>query len=284
MGKISDALERHQKESKLKGDRVPLGQPVSSGKKELIPSSPAEIIKAGKYSPKLVVLLAPDSMDAENFKILRSQILFPKDGKRPRVIMVTSALPGEGKTFVASNLAVSIALSFDEYVLLVDCDFRRPTVHRMLGISVVKGLHEHLMGQMPLEDLILKTGIGKLSVLTAGNPSPNPSELLASRVMRNFLEEVKNRYDDRYIIIDATPAQVTSEANVLSQYVDGIIFVVMAERAPKEAIQRSIDNLGKEKILGVVFNGYNQSYRGYRKYYKKYYKHMILNSCPFTVF
>jgi len=272
MGKISDALEKHQKENKLKVDRVPLGQPVSSGREKLGPSSPTEIIKAGKYSPKLVVLSAPDSMDAENFKILRSQILFPKDGKRPRVIMVTSALPGEGKTFVASNLAVSIALGFDEYVLLVDCDFRRPTVHRMLGISASRGLHEHLIEHVPLEDLIFKTGIGKLSVLTAGSPSPNPSELLASRAMRSFLEEVKNRYDDRYIIIDSTPAQVTAEANVLSQYVDGIIFVVMAERAPKEAIQRSIDNLGKDRILGVVFNGYNQSYRGYRKYYKRYYK------------
>jgi len=82
---------------------------------------------------------------------------------------------------------------------------------------------------------------------------------------------VRNRYDDRYIIIDATPSQVTSETNVLAQYVDGIIFVVMSEKSPRDTVKRSVENLGKKKILGVVFNGYNQSYKGYQRYYKKYY-------------
>ncbi len=271
MGKISDALEKHKKETVLKTERAPVAPEVA--KTAQIPSSPLSHVHAPtKYDPKLVVLSAPDSMDAENFKILRSQILFPKEGKKPRVIMVTSALPGEGKTFVASNLAASIALGFNEYVLLVDCDFRRPSVHKMLGISLVAGLYDHLIHKLPLRDVIVKTGYGKLSVIPAGSPSPNPSELIASQMMRDFLEDVRNRYDDRYIVIDATPAQVTAEANVLSQYVDGILFVIMAERAPREAIHRSIENIGKEKILGIVFNGYNQSYRGYTKYYKKYYK------------
>jgi len=274
MGKISDALEKHEKETKLKTDPIPVAQqaPQPQGKATVISQS---VATPAKYDPKLVVLSAPDSMDAENFKILRSQILFPKDGKRPRVIMITSALPGEGKTFVASNLAASIALGFNEHVLLVDCDFRRPSVHKMLGVSLAAGLYEYLTGKATLPDVIVKTGYGKLSVIPAGSPSPNPSELIASQMMRDFLHEVRNRYDDRYIVIDATPAQVTAEANVLSQYVDGVLFVIMAERAPREAIQRSIENLGKEKILGVVFNGYNQSYRGYRKYYKKYYKEYI---------
>ena len=274
MGKISDALEKHKKETKLKTDPVLVAQqiPRSQRKASVISQS---VATPAKYDPKLVVLSAPDSMDAENFKILRSQILFPKEGKRPRVIMVTSALPGEGKTFVATNLAASIALGFNEHVLLVDCDFRRPCVHKMLGIALAAGLYEHLTGKATLPDVIIKTGFGKLSVIPAGSPSSNPSELIASQMMRDFLEDVRNRYDDRYIVIDATPAQVTAEANVLSQYVDGILFVIMAERAPREAIQRSIENLGKEKILGVVFNGYNQSYRGYRKYYKKYYKEYI---------
>lgn len=271
MGKISDALEKHQRETVLKTERSPVAPEVPHAK-QTPRGGFANVTAPTKYDPKVVVLSAPDSMDAENFKILRSQILFPKEGKRPRVIMVTSALPGEGKTFVASNLAASIALGFNEHVLLLDCDFRRPSVHKMLGISLVAGLYDHLAHKVPLRDVIVKTGYGKLSVIPAGSPSPNPSELIASHMMRDFLEEVRNRYDDRYIVIDATPAQVTAEANVLSQYVDGILFVIMAERAPREAIHRSIENLGKEKILGVVFNGYNQSYRGYRRYYKKYYK------------
>ena len=272
MGKISDALEKHQKERRLNAQPAPIppagvGEKVKSGI-----LSPAEIARNATYSPKLVVISAPDSMDAENFKILRSQILFPKNGKKPRLIMVTSALPGEGKSFVAANLAASIALGFNEYVLLVDADLRRPNVHNMFGLTGSKGLHEHLVEGVSLEELIIKTNIGKLSILASGTPAPNPSELLASQMMRDFLEEVKNRYDDRYIIIDATPAQVTAEANVLGRYVDGILFVIMAEKAPRDEILRSIENVGKEKIIGVVFNGYNQSYRGYRKYYKKYYK------------
>ncbi len=273
MGKISDALEKHQKERNIKVERMPIAPRVESGNAKPDILSPAEIAKRAKYSPKLVVVSAPESMDAENFKILRSQILFPKDGKKPRLIMVTSALPGEGKSFVAANLAASIALGFNEYVLLVDADLRRPNVHNMFGITGSRGLHEHLVEGVPLEDLLIKTNIGKLSILASGTPAPNPAELLASQMMRNFLDEVKNRYDDRYVIVDATPAQVTAEANVLSKYVDGILFVIMAEKAPREAILKSIENVGKEKIIGIVFNGYNQSYRGYRKYYKKYYKH-----------
>ena len=122
-----------------------------------------------------------------------------------------------------------------------------------------------------VEDLIVNTRIPRLCLLPSGPVPPNPSELLASREMRSFLEEVRNRYDDRYIIIDAAPSQVTSEASVLAQYVDGIIFVVMAGKSPRETVQKSIENVGRKKILGVVFNGYDQS-RGYRKYYKKYYK------------
>lgn len=271
MGKISDALEKHKKETKLKTEPVFVSReiPIKQKGPEAI-SHP--VGPAAKHDPKLVVVSAPDSIDAENFKILRCQILFPKQGKRPRVIMVTSALPGEGKTFIAANLAASIALGFNEHVLLVDCDFRRPSVHKMLGISLAGGLYEHLMGKATIADVIIKTGFGKLSAIPAGSPSPNPSELIASQMMRDFLQEVRNRYDDRYIVIDSTPAQVTAEANVLSQYVDGILFVIMAGRTPREAIEKSMENLGKEKILGIVFNGYDQSYQGYRKYYKKYYK------------
>ena len=272
MSKIYAALERHEKEKSLKAKRLPIGEPESLIKKG--PRSPLgrELIIQNGFSPKLAVLSAPESFDAENFKILRSQILFPKDGERPRTIMVTSAFPGEGKTFLSANLAVSLALGIDEYVLLVDCDFRNPNVHKMLGYSNLEGLHEYLTGRRELPDLIIRTRIEKLSLLTAGKSLYSPAELLSSTMMKEFLEEVKGRYQDRFIIIDATPSQVTAEANVLANYVDGIIFVVMAQKAPRETIQRSIENLGKKKILGIVFNGYDQSYKSYRKYYKKYYK------------
>lgn len=276
MGKISEAFEKHRRDSRLKVEPVPIGgvDKIESPLKATF--NPDEIVMAAKYDPKLVVVSAPDSMDAENFKILRAQILFPKDRERPKAIMVTSALPGEGKSFIASNLAASISLGFNEFVLLIDCDLRRPSLHKMFGISASYGLHEYLTGKAGFEDVVVKTGVNKLTLLAGGTPSPNPTELLASQMMKDFLEEVKNRYEDRYVIIDSTPVQVTAEANVLARYVDGIVFVIMAERASKELIQRSIEALGKEKILGIVFNGYDQSYRGYQKYYKKYYKNYQL--------
>ncbi len=112
----------------------------------------------------------------------------------------------------------------------------------------------------------------KLSLLTAGSLPSNPTELLSSTMMKEFLEEVKGRYQDRFIIIDAAPCQVTAEANVLANYVDGIIFVVMAQKTPRETIQRAVENLGKEKIIGVVFNGYSKAQKSYHKYYRKSYK------------
>ena len=272
MGKISDALERHKKERAINAERHMIGRSEDLTKKEHEPSPARELVIQHSFSPKLVVHSAPESIDAENFKVLRAQILFPKNGKTPRTIMVTSTFPGEGKTFVAANLAASIALGINEYVLLVDCDFRRPSMHNMFDCSNNEGLHEYLMKKKDLPDLLIRSRMGKLSLLTAGSPPSNPSELLSSTEMKEFLEEVRGRYQDRYIVIDATPSQITAEVSVLSNYVDGIVFVIMAEKSPKETIRKSIENLGKKKILGIVFNGYNESYKSYRKYYKKYYK------------
>jgi protein-tyrosine kinase len=271
MGKIAQALEKHQKEKIIQTEDLLFREPKDPPPRETPREIPRDLIPEIAYDPKLVTLSAPDSVDAENFKVLRAQILFPKEGPAPKTIMVTSTFPGEGKSFVSANLAVSIALGINEHVMLVDCDLRRPSLHKTFGYGPCLGLCEHLMGKEPLEDLIVRSRVPKLSLLPAGPIPPNPSELLSSKMMRNFLVEVRNRYDDRYIIIDGTPSQVTSEANVLAQYVDGIIFVVMSEKSPRDTVKRSVENLGKKKILGIVFNGYNQSYRGYHKYYQKYY-------------
>jgi len=272
MGKIAEALEKHNKEKIIRTEVLPIGEKRKLPVEEASAAIPKDLTPEMGYDPKLVTLSAPDSVDAENFKVLRAQILFPKEGPSPRTIMVTSAFSEEGKSFVAGNLAISIALGINEHVLLVDCDFRRPSLQKTFGFMPCLGLCEYLNGRENLEDLIVNTRIPRLSLLPSGPVPPNPSELLASRKMRSFLEEVRNRYDDRYIIIDAAPSQVTSEASVLAQYVDGIIFVVMAGKSPRETVQKSIENIGRKKILGVVLNGYDQSKRGYRKYYKKYYK------------
>jgi exopolysaccharide/PEP-CTERM locus tyrosine autokinase len=272
MGKIADALDKYRKERRIQTERLAPGVAPAPARGESAELLTDKADMTCGLSPKLIVLSEPDSMDAENFKLLRAQILFPKEGRPPRTIMVTSALPGEGKTFIATNLAASIALGLNEHVLLVDCDFRRPQAHEMVGCSNEKGLHEFLLGKEKMPDLLAGTGVEKLTLLPAGGPSRNPSELLSSPAMRQFLREVKGRYQDRYVILDASPCHVTAEVGFLAKYVETVLFVVMAQKSPREAIRKSIEALGKEKILGIVFNGYAGSYKSYLKYYRKYYR------------
>lgn len=271
MGKIFNALERQKKEKQLHVEQLRMDTSERSTIAKSEVQRAMEICEITGCDPKLVVISTPESVDAENFKLLRSQILFSRE-KKPRTIMVTSTFPGEGKTFVSANLAASIALGIDEHVLLVDCDLRRLGLNKLFGLKGNAGLHEYLIGKDILENLLVKSSIGKLSILPAGSVPRNPSELLSSRKMDAFLEEVKGRYQDRYVVLDSGPSYITSEVNVLARHVDGIILVIMAQKAPRGAIKTAVQNLGKEKILGVVFNGYSRTDVRYKKYYKEYYK------------
>ena len=276
MGKIADALERHDKETVVRLDDVKEAPPkklvVEEPEVKLARRIGAELGSQQNFNESLVMLSCPDSADAETFKVLRGQILFSREGKVPRSILVTSTFPAEGKTYVVANLATTLAMGIDEYVLAVDADLRRPRLHRMFGYSKVKGLHDYLVGNVRLEEVLIKSRINKLSILPAGKPARNPAELLSSNMMARMLEEVKGRYQDRFIIIDSPPSSVTAETKFLAQQVDGIIYVVMASKTPRKNIEKAIDNLGRDKVLGIVFNGYEQVRKSYNRYYDRYYK------------
>jgi len=158
-----------------------------------------------KIDKNLISITKPYSMETELFKVLRGRILFPASGKPPRSILVTSAVPGDGKSFIASNLAVNMAQNIGENVLLVDCDLRRPRIHKNFGFGHVKGLSEHLSNNTKLPDLLLKTVVDKLTLLPAGKQPANPSEIMSSAIMGDLIDELKSRYDDRYLIIDSPP-------------------------------------------------------------------------------
>lgn len=271
MGKIFDALEKAKKEKTIKSETIPTNRPAPD---KPIPSiTPVvETIKTSNVNNKLIVLTAPDSFEAESFKLLRAQILFAKDRERPKTIMVTSAMPGDGKTFVAANLAASIALGIDDHVLLVDCDLRRSNLHTMFGLSNRIGLNEYLKNEKDLPDLLIKTSINKLSFLPAGSAPHNPSELLASSDMKTFLEEVRDRYDDRLIILDTPPSQLLSETNIISNFVDGIVFVVREKVTPNDLVRKAVSAFSKEKLLGIVVNGHTQLQKKQAYYYKNYYQ------------
>ncbi len=235
MGKIFKALEKSEKES---------------GRSFSFKPDPLNITEEWD----LISVQKPHSIEAEHFRALKNSLLFPESGNPPRTIMITSASRGDGKSFVASNLAVAIASSIDEHVLLLDCDLHKPTVHSMFGLENDKGLSTYLSQGGPLSSFMKKTFLEKLTILPGGPLPVNPSELISSEQMRRLINEVEARYNDRYILLDTPPPLVTSETNALAKHVEGILLVVKHGYTQKDKIQDIIDIYGREKILGVVYN------------------------------
>jgi capsular exopolysaccharide synthesis family protein len=226
--------------------------------------------EAGRIQPDLVSLLEPEGPEAELFRVLRTRILFPPGGKRPpRTILVTSALAEEGKSFMAANLAVNIAQNVDEHVLLVDCDLRKPTICAKFGFGRVKGLSEYLSNGTELAPLLLKAGVEKLTLLPSGTPPSNPSELISSAKMAALIQELRARYEDRYIILDSPPPMMAPETSAIAQWADGIL-VVVKYGTSMELIEELLTHLDRDKLIGAVINKFDQ--REFRRYaYRKYY-------------
>ena len=235
-------------------------------------------IDENTIDPNLITLMDPQSYEAEQFKILRANLLFPVTGAVPKSILVTGALPGDGKSFVSANLAVSIAMNINKHVLLIDCDLRKPDIHGMFGFRETPGLTEYLMGHNDLESLLLKTVVDKLTLLPGGSVPPNPAEIMSSERMTELLQEVRDRYNDRLIVVDSPPPALAAESAFLARYVDGIIVVVKQGKTPRREVEDLMSAVGSEKILGCVINQLDfrvSSYYGrkkYSKYGKRYYK------------
>jgi exopolysaccharide/PEP-CTERM locus tyrosine autokinase len=265
------------------GPASPHMQPISDEAEHLPPTVEpigdisgrlAEKPDETKWNHMLVSALEPNSYVAEQFKILRTSLLYPIKGQPPKSILITSALPGEGKSFVAANLSVSIALDINKHVLLMDCDMRKPNVHRQFNIGETPGLNEYLIKERELSSLLVRTAIDKLTILPGGEPPQNPSELLSSERMAALIHEVKHRYSDRLIVIDSPPTNLAAETGFLAREVDSVIVVVRDGKTPRRDIEDLLELVEPDKIIGLVLNRvdtplkrkYGYSYRGYRKY------------------
>ena len=238
MGKMFDALQKVQREKNV--------EPEDEVKKTV----PEDLV----LDDKLVSFFATSSMVTEQFRRLRTHIFQPGVGSAPKIIMVASAMSGEGKSFVAVNLASIIALELHSHALLVDCDLRNPSITRWFGLQEKRGLSDYLVGDADIQNLLIKTPIDKLSILSGGSIKANPVELIGSKKMKTLVQDLKSRYDDRYIIIDSSPILATTEPGVLTEMIDGIILVVKSGDTPRETIQQAIKLLNKNKIIGVVLN------------------------------
>jgi len=226
------------------------------------------VIATSKEAVELITQVRPQSQMAESYRALRTSLLLSNLGAPPKVIMVTSALPQEGKTTTSINCAVVLAQKGIR-VLLIDADLRRPSIHKTLGMGPRSGLSNVLTGSATLQQAITRSPtLPNLDVLPAGTPPPNPAELLASSNMRDVLQELRGQYD--HIVVDTPPTLSVTDAVVLSPRADAIVLVIRSGQTTKQALRRSRDILMQvnAKVSGVLLNAVDLSSPDYYYYYE----------------
>ena len=201
---------------------------------------------------RLIAALSPASLAAEQYRSLRARIKRAESGRVVRTIAITSPAKGDGKTLTSANLALTMAQEFQQRVLLVDGDLRRPSLHRLFGLTDPPGLSDVLMGGAQLEDVIVTFPEYHLSLLPAGAPPAHPTELLGSTTMRHVLETLRARHDR--VLVDLPPVAPLADLQVVAPLVDGLLLIVRAGVTQKPAIERALAGLDLNKVLGLVLN------------------------------
>ena len=274
MSRIEKALEKalDLRESRTAEAGPEAAAQVASGARHVF-VPPATGLDRALIDKHVVTIMDPGSPVAEQYRKLRARILLATKKDSLNTILVTSAGVGEGKSMTAVNLAVAIAGALDHTVLLVDADLRRPAVSKYLGITPACGLGDCLSGKATLKEAIIKTGIGRLAVLPAGNSPDNPAEALASDRMKDLVLELKARYMDRYVIFDSSPVLVTADALSLGNFVDGVLLVAQADRTSEKDLSQAVALMRGNNILGVVLNNLPERLAAaMHPYYHNYYR------------
>jgi exopolysaccharide transport family protein len=264
-----DNTVRTTEQAQMISGLAPLGMiPMGSRATRDGPNPKRLVIATSKEAVELVTQVRPQSQMAESYRALRTSLLLSNLGAPPKVIMITSALPQEGKTTTSINCAVVLAQK-GVRVLLIDADLRRPSIHKTLGMGPRSGLSNVLTGSASLQQTITRSPIlPNLSILPAGTPPPNPAELLASPNMRQVLEELRGQYD--HIVVDTPPTLSVTDAVVLSPRADAIVLVIRSGQTTKQALRRSRDILMQvnAKVSGVLLNAVDLSSPDYYYYYE----------------
>lgn len=238
-----------------------------------IPTAPGAAAAApvrqatGHMDPRLVAANAPQSLAAEQYRLLRTRVTRAENGRAFRAVIVTSPNKGDGKSLTAANLALTMAQDTQQRVLLLDADLRRPSIHRLFGLSETPGLSDILMGGATLEEALVAVPEHRLTVLPSGLIPTQPAELLGSTGMRRVLETLRSRFDR--ILIDMPPVAPLADVAIASTMADGVLMIVRAGVTPKPAIERALSGIDAAKVLGLVLNdagasGTNYGYPGYR--------------------
>lgn len=200
--------------------------------------------------PRLSV--KPDELAMEQYRVLRAKIHNIASARDLKTIMITSTVPGEGKTTTAVNLAMVFSNFLDQKTIIVDCDLRRSRLHAVFDLPRAPGLTDVLLGQVPIESALREAIVGRLWVLTAGRPIENSTEVIGSGAMAPLLRTLKERF--KTVVLDASPVLPLADPLVLSRLVDGIIFVIQAGKTPKKIVLMALQDLPTQGLLGTVMN------------------------------
>ena len=220
-----------------------------------------------ELDPHLVAALAPTSLAAEQYRSLRTRIKRAEGNRSMRAMAITSPAKGDGKSLTAANLALTMGQEFQQRILLVDADLRRPALHQLFGLGDGPGLSDILMGGVEVDDVLVTLPEYHLTILPAGTPPSHPAEMLGSAAMRRVLDTLRTRFDR--ILIDMPPVAPLADVNIMAPMVDGLLMIVRAGITPKPAIERALAGLDMSKVLGLVLNesggdfSSKQAYEGY---------------------
>lgn len=290
-GSIDKLLKRNLEQDEARGSltaflaeaRAGLGEADPIGKEARLPEPPAPDAeqtsaagtgqkgRSGWLSPRYTTLrqvqLDPDALirnrcvafrsdlaEVEYYRVLRTRILQRTRVTGGNTIMITSALPGDGKTLTAINLALTFAREFSHTALLVDGDLKRQKIQEYLGYRGEKGLADHLLDDCPVAEMMVWPGIEKLTLISGGTTVDESAELIGSPRMRELVQEMKGRYPDRYILFDVPAVLAGADALAFAHLVDHILVTVRAGQTSFKDLQRALSLLPREKILGLVLN------------------------------
>ena len=195
--------------------------------------------------------------EADYYKIIKTQIQQKLKLNGWNTIAVTSPRPGAGKTTTAINLALSIAKDHDMTVMLVDCDLKNQQIHKYLGYKSDYGITDHLLDNVPLENLIVCPNINRLTIISGGKTISGSTEILGSNKMGTIVHELKNRYDNRYIIFDVPSLLEGADTLAIMPYIDSVLLTVENNKTKHADCETAVNLIDREKLLGIVINKYN---------------------------
>lgn len=220
-------------------------------------------------SARLVTILDPYGAASEDYRSLRTSLMYALVDTPPKAIVVTSPGPGEGKTTTCANLAVALAQA-GKRTLIIECDLRRPLMHKVFSLLNLYGMVNVLVGEKEMEE-VSREALENLEVITSGPIPPNPAELLSSRRFAELLEQARQRYD--YVLLDTPPTEMVSDSAVIASHSDGVLLVIDAQGTRKGSVRRAVHSLETvgANVLGTVMNNvsvsrsshYYYSYKGY---------------------